>query len=252
MLFKKNVLLIIFLQKCVFCLALEANLLLAKQKTNQKKSIKNQKRESSNKAAASSWEKARKMLFTGAVESFFFFQMLLPVILPGRSSLWENEENRQTTGTLGVKGPRIKVPFSTNPSTSAAAAALVIGGALNQRFLARYERVGSRWLRRTTSFCLTPLWVTARPQIHFLAKCRKMERAGAFLTCSAACDSHKPLLLRIWGSGEWLWRWMHDGCRSLISYSTFYSVISHRHRPQLIKKIGQISKGHCCFVFCEI
>lgn len=59
------------------------------------------------------------MLFPGAVESFFFllFQILLPTIMLCGSSLRENEENGQT-GALGVKGPRSKVPFSTDPSTS--------------------------------------------------------------------------------------------------------------------------------------
>lgn len=148
-------------------------------------------------------------------KSFFFF--FSPCDSCGRSSLWENEANRQTAGTF-----RVKVPFSTDPSTSTAAAA--VDAALSRCFSAWCERVGSWWLRRsTTSFCLMPLWVPARPQRHFTAKCRKVERAAAF---SNLWLTHSTSPLCVSGAG----------CTSAVpSAGAWYliQVIRRRHRQQL-------------------
>lgn len=68
----KIALLIVFLQTCLFCPALKDNLcyFCCLQNKTKKKSIKNPKHETSNKAA----KKAKKMMFARAVESFFFFK----------------------------------------------------------------------------------------------------------------------------------------------------------------------------------
>lgn len=64
------------------------------------------------------WKEPKHAVLLEQWRTFFFFQILLPMILLCRSSLRENEENGQTTCALGVNGPRFKVPISTDPSTS--------------------------------------------------------------------------------------------------------------------------------------
>lgn len=130
---KKITLLIVFRQQHASCLTVKDNLgyccclqtFPKKIKINQKSKISKKFQQSTSLKLKTTKKKKSgnrrlNMLFPGAVESIFFllFQILFPTILLCGSSLQENEENGQTTGALGVKGPRFKVPFSTDPSTS--------------------------------------------------------------------------------------------------------------------------------------